>query len=103
MSSSTLFFFFIYNFAIITPPKTIKGEQAVETNAILQDKTNERTIPITKPREASDRIATVSVVNPFILVISSERMLLKIPGALSFESNQPRCLCSISVKSYFLN
>ena len=100
--------------AIITPPKTIKGEQAVETNAILQDKTNERTIPITKttskaiipitkPREASDRIATVSVVNPFILVISSERILLKIPGALSFESNQPRCLCSISVKSYFLN
>ena len=35
----------------------------------------------------SDTVAIVSLVSPFKLVISSDKMLEIIPGALSFRSN----------------
>lgn len=72
------------------------------TRAILQDMTTEMTTPIAMVRNASPKMAIVSVVRPLSLVISSAKMLLRIPGALSFESNQANYLCRISVKSILL-
>ena len=59
--------------------------------------------PIPIVRKASDSTAAVSVLRPLSFVISSAKMLLRTPGALSFESNQESYLCKISVNSSCLN
>lgn len=49
-------------------------------------------IAIIKQAIASNKTAIVSVDNPLSYVISSERTLLRTPGALSLLSNQAICL-----------
>lgn len=52
-------------------------------------------IAIIKQAIASNKTAIVSVDNPLSYVISSERTLLRTPGALSLLSNQAICLWMI--------
>ena len=49
---------------------------------------NARIIPITMVIVASISKEMFSVVNPFNELISSDKILERIPGALSLESNQ---------------
>jgi hypothetical protein len=56
-----------------------------------------------RPIIDSDKMEIVSVVSPFNYSISSEIIFVKIPGALSLESNHPTCLLRILLKSLVLN
>ena len=60
--------------------------------AILHWKKADIAIPAKRAMIDSTRVAKVSVVRPFKLVMSSERMLVRIPGAFSLRSNQETCL-----------
>lgn len=82
-----LVIYFHYNLDCIMPPNKIKGAQAMATSAILHDIIKAAIMPRLMVRKASHSTAMVSVLNPFNFVISSDKMLLRIPGALSFESN----------------
>jgi hypothetical protein len=84
------------------PPTNINGAQPRQTNDIFQLNENDIIIPTMNPKTASIKIAIVSVVNPFNFDISSDKILLSTPGALSLLSNQARLLYTIPSKSYFL-
>jgi len=78
--------------AMIIPPIRTKGVAKIQTSAILHSKIAEMVIPAKIARTDSMSTAVVSVVSPFKLVISSERMFDRIPGALSFRSYHDTCL-----------
>ena len=85
---------------VITKPPSIKnGTATIVTIAILHEKKHARIIPAAKVVKVSENILIVSVVNPFKLEMSSERMFERIPGALSCLSNQATYLWSKLSKS----
>ena len=81
----------------------MSGEKPRVINAIFHVYTNEKIIPIIKPNAASRIREICSVVSPYKDPISSVRILPRIPGALSFESNHEIYLYNIDVKRSFLN
>ena len=78
--------------AIKIPPKRTKGVAKKHTIAILHSKKPDTTIPVMIAKKDSEMVATVSVVSPLRLEISSESTLERIPGALSFLSYQEMVL-----------
>src|SRR3569833_2205431 len=72
----------------IAPPKTIVGINAIVISAILQERIAPIIIPRAKVKSASNMMAIDSVERPLSKVTSSDRTLLRTPGAFSFESNQ---------------
>ena len=59
-------------------------------------------MPAAKQSIASKIVHNVSEVNPLRFVISSDNMLVRIPGALSFESNHETYLKINALNKRFL-
>lgn len=87
---------------MIIPPIRTNGVARTQTIAILHSNKAEITMPASKERKPSKTVAVVSVVSPLRLVISSDKMLLKIPGALSCLSYQDTCLNNRDENRLFL-
>lgn len=87
---------------MIILPADINGTIARVIRANFQLKNNDIPTPINMPPNASIIVAICSVVSPFKQLISSERRLLKIPGARFLSSNHDIYLSIIEAKSSFL-
>jgi hypothetical protein len=59
----------------------MNGDIHVTTRATYQQKIKHIRQDIPRPRKASSKIPTASVVNPFTLMISSIKTVVRIPGA----------------------
>ena len=75
------------------PPKTMNGEVKVTTKPSCHEKMKQIKHEKKSPRPASIAIAKDSVVRPLTALISSVKILVRIPGARFLLSNQPICLC----------
>jgi hypothetical protein len=80
------------NLLEIAPPTTIVGIKARVISPILQENNIEMITPMIRVNRDSSNIAIVSVDNPFNKVISSDKTLLRTPGALSLLSNHATSL-----------
>lgn len=65
-----------------------KGQVAMQTRAILQEKKAEMATPEVMQKKVSATVPMISVLRPLRFVISSEKAFEMIPGALSLRSNQ---------------
>lgn len=70
----------------------MKGHVAVTTKATYHENKKQIKQENIRPNIASTAIPKLSVVKPFKELISSIITLVKIPGALDFESYQPTSL-----------
>jgi hypothetical protein len=83
---------FHWSYAITIPPSMTNGVANMQMIAILHWKKADKAIPAKMQITDSMIVAIVSVVRPLRLLISSDKMFVRIPGALSFLSNHETCL-----------
>lgn len=86
-----------------SPPSTIKGEVKVTTKASYHEKIKQIKHEKKSPSPASVAIANDSVVKPLTALISSVKMLVRMPGARFLLSNHSIGLCNNDSKSLTLN
>jgi len=91
-----------YKRLIPNPPITINGHVAVTTKATYQVNRKQIKHENINPSAASTATPKLSVVSPFKALMSSVKILVRIPGARVFLSYHPTFLLSNDLKSLTL-
>jgi phage gp29-like protein len=69
--------------------------QPIHTNDILQEKIKPIIRPVMTAIIASSYAERPSVETPLMIYASLDRVVVRIPGALSLTSNHPKCFVTI--------